>query len=106
MNLEGSLLPPSSALIPSPSNPFARYLRPEPIPACYTRPQRLAERLLARKSNGVVYPSVRHPGGTCLAVFRPALVYNVRRGSRLELRLQANRPFAPAQAGEVPTPKT
>jgi hypothetical protein len=31
-------------------------------------------------SLGVVYPSVRHQGGTCLACFRPALVTNVRRG--------------------------
>lgn len=27
---------------------------------------------------GVVYPSVRRRGGTCLACFRPALVMNVR----------------------------
>ena len=28
----------------------------------------------------MIYPSVRHRGGTCLACFRPALVVNVRRG--------------------------
>ena len=92
-------------LVDSTLNPFARYLLPEPIPACYARPQRLAERLLTRKSNGVVYPSVRHPGGTCLAVFRPALVYNVRRGARLELRLKTGRPSRPAEASEVSVPK-
>jgi hypothetical protein len=31
-------------------------------------------------SLGVVYPSVRRARGTCVAVFRPALVANVRRG--------------------------
>ncbi len=99
---EGSLNP---TLAQSTLSPFARYLLPEPIPACYARPQRLAERLLTRKSNGIVYPSVRHPGGICLAVFRPALVYNVRRGARLELRLQTSRTFHPSEASEVSVPK-
>ena len=36
--------------------------------------------LLNQGSAGVIYPSVRHRGGTCLACFRPALVVNVRRG--------------------------
>ncbi len=86
-------------------SPFARYLRPDPIPRCYLRPQHLADRLLTRRSNGIIYPSVRRPGGTCLAVFRPALVYNVRRGARLELRLLPHRPFRPSQAREVPIPQ-
>jgi hypothetical protein len=45
----------------------------------YLASQALAERLLAAGSLGVVYPSVRHTGGTCLACFRPPLVVNVRR---------------------------
>jgi hypothetical protein len=48
-------------------------------PASYVDSQELAERLLEEGSLGVVYPSVRHSGGTCLACFRPALVANVRR---------------------------
>lgn len=48
-------------------------------PDSYVESQALAERLLAAGSLGVVYPSVRRPGGTCLACFRPALVANVRR---------------------------
>ena len=95
--------PDPQGTTPAP-NPFARYLQPDPIPRCYRRPQHLAERLLTRKSNGIIYPSVRRTGGTCLAIFRPALVYNVRRGARLELRLQGNRPFRPSQAREVPIP--
>jgi hypothetical protein len=49
-------------------------------PESYVRSQALAERLLADESLGVIYPSVRHAGGTCVACFRPALVSNVRRG--------------------------
>jgi hypothetical protein len=45
----------------------------------YLESQALAERLLEADALGVVYPSVRHAGGTCLACFRPALVTNVRR---------------------------
>lgn len=48
-------------------------------PASYVESQALAERLLDAGSLGVVYPSVRHTGGTCLACFRPAVVTNVRR---------------------------
>lgn len=48
-------------------------------PDSYVASQALAERLLAADSLGVVYPSVRREGGTCIACFRPALVANVRR---------------------------
>lgn len=72
---------------------FRRFLKPEPLPECYREPQRLAAELLEQRSNGVVYPSVRHEGGTCLACFRPPLVYNVRQDARLEFRVQASREF-------------
>ena len=45
----------------------------------YVESQLLSERLLDQGSLGVVYPSVRQSGGTCVACFRPALVVNVRR---------------------------
>jgi hypothetical protein len=48
-------------------------------PDSYVESQALAEDLLNAGSLGVVYPSVRHAGGTCVACFRPALVANVRR---------------------------
>jgi hypothetical protein len=48
-------------------------------PDSYVVSQELAERLLAAGSGGVVYPSVRRAGGTCVACFRPALVGHVRR---------------------------
>lgn len=51
-------------------------------PASYVASQALAERLLAEGALGIVYPSVRHKAGTCLACFRPALVNNVRKHAR------------------------
>lgn len=49
----------------------------------YRASQSLARRLLAAGGLGIVYASVRHAGGTCLACFRPALVMNVRKGATL-----------------------
>jgi hypothetical protein len=66
-------------------------LRPGPIPDCYSSPQALAQQLLYGGSSGVVYPSVRHRSGTCIACFRPALVFHPRRGNRYRLKLQAKR---------------
>ena len=60
----------------------ARWLRACLDPASYVTSQALAESLLDAGSLGVVYPSVRHADGTCVACFRPALVMNVRRGRR------------------------
>ena len=55
-------------------------------PDSYVTSQRLAADLLAAGSLGLVYPSVRRPKGTCVACFRPALVGNVRQGSRFRFR--------------------
>jgi RES domain-containing protein len=60
-------------------------LKAGPIPQCYAPGQALAQRLLLEGSNGIVYPSARDDGGTCLACFRPALVLNPRRGEAFEL---------------------
>jgi hypothetical protein len=54
-------------------------------PASYVAAQALAGRLLDSGALGVVYPSVRRDGGTCVACFRPALVANVRRGKTYRL---------------------
>jgi RES domain-containing protein len=51
-------------------------------PKSYRTSQNLARTLLASGSGGIVYPSVRHANGTCLACFRPALVTNVRKSGR------------------------
>jgi hypothetical protein len=57
-------------------------------PADYSASQRLALDLLDQGSPGIAYRSVRHPGGECLACFRPALVKNVRVGGYYEYRWQ------------------
>jgi RES domain-containing protein len=54
-------------------------------PASYIASQRLAAQLLDAGSMGIIYPSVRHPEGTNLACFRPALVGNVRKGQAYRL---------------------
>jgi hypothetical protein len=48
-------------------------------PKSYVASQALAERLLEGGSLGLVYPSIRHAGRSCVACFRPPLVTNVRR---------------------------
>lgn len=48
-------------------------------PGSYEASQALAADLLTHGALGIVYPSVRRSGGTCLACFRPALVGRVRR---------------------------
>ena len=54
-------------------------------PDSYVASQTLADRLLEAGSAGIIYPSVRHSGGTCIACFRPAIVAHVRKFKRLRL---------------------
>mgnify|MGYP003575630506 CR=1 FL=1 len=60
-------------------------------PDSYARSQAFARDLLDSGSNGVVYRSVRHEGGECLACFRPALVQNVRVAAHYEYRWEGGR---------------
>jgi len=53
-------------------------------PDSYAAGQVLCARLLRSGSNGVLYRSVRHAGGECLACYRPALVNNVRPAAHFE----------------------
>ncbi len=71
-----------------PVEAYAECLEPDPVPQCYATPQALARRLLQERSNGIIYPSVRHAGGTCLVCFRPALVFNPRRTGRYQIELE------------------
>jgi hypothetical protein len=51
--------------------------------------QKLARELrVAHSSNGIIYPSVRHRGGSCLVCFRPDMVQNLRQGSIWRLEWQ------------------
>lgn len=52
-------------------------------PDDYRASQALAESLLEAGALGVVFPSVRRRPGTCVALFRPALVSHVRRDKTL-----------------------
>jgi RES domain len=61
---------------------FASCLNPE----SYVESQALAERLLDTGALGMVYPSVRRPGGTCIVCFRPALVAHIRKGKTYRFR--------------------
>ena len=54
-------------------------------PTSYIASQQLANTLLDAGSMGVIFPSVRNPGGINLACFRPALVGNVRKAAAYRL---------------------
>lgn len=55
-------------------------------PVSYKRSQQLAVELLEAGSLGIIYPSVRREGGTCLACFQPSIVANVRKIARYTLQ--------------------
>ena len=74
-----------------PASVYAEFLKPTPVPECYAMPQSLARRLLKERSNGIVYPSVRHAGGICVVCFRPALIFNPHRGGRYQIEIKLNR---------------
>jgi len=57
-------------------------------PNSYATSQKLAGELLDKGSAGLVYPSVRHSGGTCIACLRPALVNNVRKGGQVSVEFE------------------
>ncbi len=65
----------------------------------YQASQRLASELLDHGSAGVVYPSVRHRGGICIACFRPALVNNVRKSSTISVSFESA--FAAPEIREI-----
>ena len=50
------------------------------IATAYPMGNALAARARAEGLNGIIYPSVRHPDGTCLVALRPAAVQSVRQG--------------------------
>jgi RES domain-containing protein len=47
----------------------------------YPAGQKLSGEVRAQGQNGIVYPSVRHQGGSCLAVFWPGLIQNFQQGA-------------------------
>jgi hypothetical protein len=69
-------------------------------PDSYAASQRLGARLRADDRGGVRHPSVRRPGGTCLAVLQAPIVANVRREGVYSLTFQD---FALTAVGPPPT---
>jgi len=57
-------------------------------PTSYGASRTLAGELLDEGSAGIIYPSVRHIGGTCIACFRPAMVNNVRKGGQISVEFE------------------
>ena len=51
----------------------------------YPAGQTLADELRRAGHRGVIYPSVRHPGGRCFAAFDPGIIQNVRPGAAWRL---------------------
>ncbi len=66
--------------------PDRREYRPLHDPVSYDASQRFAGDLRVAGANGVVYRSVRHDAGTCLACFKPQLVRDVSIGGHYEYR--------------------
>ena len=64
------------------ADPGHRSLDPDPAVG-YPIGQALARSIRAGGGNGLLYPSVRCPGGLCLAAFRPSVVQNVRQGDQV-----------------------
>ncbi len=70
--------------------PFPDLRGVDPVPDClhadtqigYPAGQDLARKLRAQDHAGLLYPSVRHPGGHCFAAFAPQIVQNVRPGAK------------------------
>jgi RES domain len=54
-------------------------------PNSYAASQSLGLTLLTGGAAGIVYPSVHHKDGVCIACFRPPLVLNVQEGPMVTL---------------------
>lgn len=65
-----------------------RTLAREPVPALdpnsYAASQAVARRLRGAGSNGIAYPSIRHPGGECVALFYPDCASDPLQGRHLD----------------------
>ena len=57
----------------------------------YAAPQALGHALRAQGSDGIAYPSVRHPGGECAGLFWPDVATNPRQGRHLDYHWDGSR---------------
>jgi hypothetical protein len=60
-------------------------------PVAYAAGQALGGELRAAGSGGIAYPSVRHPGGECAAIFRPRLLSKCVQGPHFGYRWDGER---------------
>lgn len=60
-------------------------------PADYTVSRQWGKELREARSFGLVYPSVRYPGGRCAALFRPPAIGPVRQDRHYEYRFDGER---------------
>lgn len=51
-----------------------------PSPSHYSAAQAFAKKLRDKGSNGIVYDSLRHQGGRCVAIFKPNVLSPVKQG--------------------------
>lgn len=77
-------------LRPVPAHPA---LEPDPA-AGYPAGNALAARARAEGHNGIIYPSVRHEGGTCIAALWPNVVQSVVQGAMYRLTWAGGPAFA------------
>jgi RES domain-containing protein len=70
-------------------NPRPECLHPDPALG-YLAGNSLAELVRSNGQNGIVYPSVRHDGGTCLVALWPAAVQSVAQGRVLRASWTGN----------------
>jgi RES domain-containing protein len=56
----------------------------------YPNGQALASNTREKGLNGIIYPSVRHHGGTCVVAFWPGLIQNFQQGNTWILSWQGN----------------
>ena len=64
---------------------------PELDPDSYVASQALARRLRGTGSDGIVYPSIRHPGGECVALFYPDCASKPLQGRHLDYHWDGTR---------------
>lgn len=80
-----------------------RALAGEPVPALdpgsYAASQAVARQLRGAGSNGIAYPSIRHPGGECVALFYPDCASNRLQGRHLDYHWDGQRVALVRDAG-------
>jgi len=71
-------------------------------PHSYTAGQQLGSRIAGSSGGGVVYPSVRHSGGTCIAVLAAPIVGSVRQGVLYNLTVANGKLVSASIAASAP----